>query len=787
MDGGYENRKMRTVKERLRGKISTVKYITPLDNRIAIPLLMREVFVETLKFCKISFMRCLFEADDEIAILARKLRCPVLSYDSDFYIHNVLYIPYVSLTLRVYKKTVVNEENYEIEVLNKKTKNKKLNNKSKSKVVVKDGKSFSIKHNSKNDVAEKHIENTNEETYCYIDCCLYKIENLAKTSKLNQEMIPLFATLLGNDYIERRMFRKFYAGVKLRRTKKKQTSQQKRIAVIIEWLRHETLKSAIEKILATMKITERDRLLRQIENAMGNYSREKSEAFDFFGFEDREETEEIVDLGIDLSKFIEANNSEEDDDDDVDESSDNEDETEEDEEDLAVEDEMDEQDVEEPVKNNEVNDNKRVTRKIEDEKGIITDEEIIVDDKVYKREENFEFPAWFTTLFMNGQLPRCVLDLFYTKMYINYPQVEDLTLPDSNEISYPLLLQAFSILHSPEKISFYYVTRVLRYARFHYKKFDINEMPHIDYDHNDNKVKSVEIFKSTFCILPEYETIFKEISQQLPNNLKLYLLCIIYWMQQCKRTNLQFLQSALIGLIALSVIDKKCTFAHRDMKVFEKKFSSQLNQPVEENVEIEDQSIKNLIKIIEKNEALHAQYNLISSYSLNEKFQRKHADFNRSVVHVYAELQSVVFNYYIISALLNYPFDNIRISECINTIFLYNVYLNLRNRTNSLDYIKQILFKKSPRIHLLFEKLYDFCLLLLPNLEDHKKYVPKLAKKNNLDKLKNKLKTKKNSHQQKKGKTVVHDSDKESSSSSDEAKDEDLLFNNKFKDLLTIE
>jgi len=38
---------------------------------------------------------------DDLSALARKLNCPVLSYDSDFYIHNVKYIPLITLTVKV--------------------------------------------------------------------------------------------------------------------------------------------------------------------------------------------------------------------------------------------------------------------------------------------------------------------------------------------------------------------------------------------------------------------------------------------------------------------------------------------------------------------------------------------------------------------------------------------------------------------------------------------------------------------------------------------------------------
>lgn len=66
LDGGYEMRKMKTTKERLRSRIGVIKYIIPLESAIAIPLQMREVFVSAVKSCNVKLYRCFFEADNEI-------------------------------------------------------------------------------------------------------------------------------------------------------------------------------------------------------------------------------------------------------------------------------------------------------------------------------------------------------------------------------------------------------------------------------------------------------------------------------------------------------------------------------------------------------------------------------------------------------------------------------------------------------------------------------------------------------------------------------------------------
>jgi hypothetical protein len=69
LDGGYEMKKMKTTRERLRARIGVIKYIVPMESYLVLPLMMREVFVSALKTCQVKTYRCLFEADNEIGEL----------------------------------------------------------------------------------------------------------------------------------------------------------------------------------------------------------------------------------------------------------------------------------------------------------------------------------------------------------------------------------------------------------------------------------------------------------------------------------------------------------------------------------------------------------------------------------------------------------------------------------------------------------------------------------------------------------------------------------------------
>lgn len=234
LDGGYQPKKLNTVKQRLRSKIGAIKHLNPFHCQPMFPINMREVFVEAMQQSNIRFMRCVFEADDEVAALSRKLKCPLLSLDSDFYIHNVAYIPMDTLSLKVYRRNIPDEN---------------------SKQKVRQRKELVYEINVNGETVKLKTKKVNEDSmaverkcYYYMECSVYRIKNLARDGHLRAEMLPLFATLLGNDYISSSIFKKFYLNVSMKSTGRNNSQQGKRIIALLRWLQHETLGSAMEKI-----------------------------------------------------------------------------------------------------------------------------------------------------------------------------------------------------------------------------------------------------------------------------------------------------------------------------------------------------------------------------------------------------------------------------------------------------------------------------------------------------------------------------------------------------------
>lgn len=230
-DGGYEKRKLRTVYTRLKTKIRCVRKVNPVNGgETMFPLFVREVFKDVVLKLGVPVARCDFEADFEIACIARQLGCPVVSYDSDFYVFDVLYIPFPTMEFHV-------------------TKNK---------------------------------EATGVVTY-FMKCKIYRIENFLKQyGGLEKCQLPLMAAVLGNDYISKGRFKNFYSQLKVSRKKTgERGDQQRQITAVVKWLQRETYESALCKILGKIKKRRRHFIACQIKKITKGYITTESEILDF--------------------------------------------------------------------------------------------------------------------------------------------------------------------------------------------------------------------------------------------------------------------------------------------------------------------------------------------------------------------------------------------------------------------------------------------------------------------------------------------------------------------------
>lgn len=253
-DGSHETRKLRTVYKRLGQTIRrTANYTQNPDGQIP-PLLVRDVFIDVLKERKVSYTVCEYEADNEIAALAKRLNCPVLSSDSDYFVYDVLYIPFNFLN--------------------------------------KDPQNFQVNGNS----------------VYVLQSYIYRMEKLMDHfGGLSKEMMPLLATFLGNDYVDNYIFNNLFSQLNLLTSK----GQPKFIHGLVNWLHTETLDSAMAKILETLKNNNKDHLLADIEESVAGFITTKCDSIKYLDIKIQDITAEESSASSNKEKSVSENNSDE--------------------------------------------------------------------------------------------------------------------------------------------------------------------------------------------------------------------------------------------------------------------------------------------------------------------------------------------------------------------------------------------------------------------------------------------------------------------------------------------
>ncbi|ESO90831.1 hypothetical protein LOTGIDRAFT_122662 [Lottia gigantea] len=85
-DGGYDvsDSKLRTTLDRAERRV-----IQASNNCSLLPIMAGKAFRKALDQLDVFHVTCSFEADEEIAILANQWNCPVISNDSDFFVYNL--------------------------------------------------------------------------------------------------------------------------------------------------------------------------------------------------------------------------------------------------------------------------------------------------------------------------------------------------------------------------------------------------------------------------------------------------------------------------------------------------------------------------------------------------------------------------------------------------------------------------------------------------------------------------------------------------------------------------
>ncbi|KAG5876536.1 hypothetical protein JTB14_010307 [Gonioctena quinquepunctata] len=232
-EGGIEHRKLKIKIKKVDDRLEKVIPVTCTfdKNHLSyIPLCAGDVFENIVLRRKIKTVRCELESYTAIISIAKTLNCPILSYDSEYFMcSEITYIPFRSLCR-------FKEKPYPYVIRRIKT-------------------------------------NIN-----YMSCQIFNVEKFLKTLKLTADKLSLLAAMLGNAFIENTEFPNYFTFLY-----PENMSFQDRIFMIASWIEVRSVDSAVKEILDFAAPVEKTSLRIKLQNALKGYNCSQSKYVTYLG------------------------------------------------------------------------------------------------------------------------------------------------------------------------------------------------------------------------------------------------------------------------------------------------------------------------------------------------------------------------------------------------------------------------------------------------------------------------------------------------------------------------
>ena len=217
-DGSFDldDKKHNTLLERFKNRIKEAKQILRGGDGTIMPPLALHLMKQVMRELGVSFAFSQFEADKEIAILANHWQCPVLGKDSDFYVMDIA-AGYIPLTLLRWKN-------------------------------VQRGKGVQ----------------------CSISGQIFHIESFCKFFRVKKELLPLFATLAGNDYVDSASVNNFLSSHVYSKFASNYSKRQSQLEHLLSWMSEQnSVAHALEEVLE--HVPDRDTIERLLSASIEMY------------------------------------------------------------------------------------------------------------------------------------------------------------------------------------------------------------------------------------------------------------------------------------------------------------------------------------------------------------------------------------------------------------------------------------------------------------------------------------------------------------------------------------
>ncbi|XP_076226526.1 protein asteroid-like isoform X1 [Nomia melanderi] len=306
-------------------------------------------------------------------------------------------------------------------------------------------------------------------------------------------------------------------------------------------------------------------------------------------------------------------------------------------------------------------------------------------------------PEWFLNDFYMARLPGMFLSLIGKHWYPTPIQIDNFQSPSSYLIGFDILKVTFGILSSAtdEKRSLLKcMVRNQRGGLEHHdlegtKTVPLSEVRELPLNHRK------EILDNTLGIL-DIQCI-----ETLPPEWKLYIACFKYWTDrapQC-RSDKCYRYSIIFSMLFNIIITK--IGQHKSLKSLESLYPTLLSDEMKNFIPFhfpshfssKETNSQAYIKHI------HKEINMLDCL-LAVPFFIKHAKLQSSslktrILHSFVEFQICLSLGIDLNALLDCPYEEVNVATFINGLFLYNLYVDFKERNDVHDYASGILTNSS--------------------------------------------------------------------------------------------
>lgn len=367
------------------------------------------------------------------------------------------------------------------------------------------------------------------------------------------------------------------------------------------------------------------------------------------------------------------------------------------------------------------------------------EEEGDVDDTI--EDKTLLFPQWFLDKLYPAHLSRYFVDLLHLRKYINNPQIEHFPYHDANALALPILNYTFALLHhvagaeaerqlddqgQPVPIEYTYLTRALRVTNVRYYRQPIEKAPAHPFEPSNPDAIHLRAVFEAFVPHANVPQLFEQL-ELLPSDLQLYFLAIVYWLHRSEHCDMLHLHALLICLVVVRTVDVTIP-AERDPKEFQQRFGKILKQERAKRDLEATEGVKRGVKPalleltvpermshVPKSDCFLVQEKLLPHFHMQEIFKKKYDSYSTTVLHSFAEFQSVVYQLNGLNALLDQPLSSPRMNRLYCGAFIYNLYDLLRNRIDVRYHVEHFLLADSRLMFDFYCYLFDWCAPFVPS------------------------------------------------------------------------